>query len=84
MEQAEEAAGEDAGPAEHEAAGGEAGQGSGYSRFEKMMIDKLDNLTMEQKNNHEFYTACFQHLDHQMEVVQDQLSTMAAWNQPHE
>jgi len=83
-EQAEEAAGEDAGPAEHEATGGEAGQGSGYSRFEQMMIDKLDNLTMEQKNNHEFYTARFQHLDHQMEVVQDQLATMAAWNQPHE
>ena len=63
-EQAEEAAGEDAGPAEHEAAGGEAGQGSGYSRFEQMMIDKLDNLTTEQKNNHEFYTTRFQHLDH--------------------
>jgi len=83
-EQAEEVAGEDAGLAEHEAAGGEAGQGSGYSKFEQMMIDKLDNLTMEQKNNHEFYTARFQHLDHQMEVVQDQLATMAAWNQPHE
>ena len=66
-----------------EAAGGEAGQVSGYSRFEQMMIDKLDNLTMEQKNNHEFYTTRFQHLDHQMEVVQDQLATMAAWNQPH-
>ena len=83
-EEAEEAAGEDAGPAEHEAAGGEAGQGSGYSRFEQMMIDKLDNLTMEQKNNHEFYTTRFQHLDHQMKVVQDQLATMVAWNQPHE
>jgi len=83
-EHAEEAAGEDAGPAEHEAAEGEAEQGSGYSRFEQMMIDKLDNLTMEQRNNHEFYTAHFQHLDHQMEVVQDKLANMAAWNQPHE
>ena len=83
-EQAEEVAGEDASPAEHEAIGGEAGQGSGYSKFKQMMIDKLDNLTMEQKNNHEFYTARFQHLDHQMEVVQDQLATMVALNQPHE
>ena len=58
-EEAEEVAGEDAGPAKHEGTRGEAGQGSGYSRFEQMMIDKLDNLTMEQKNNHELYTARF-------------------------
>jgi len=48
------------------------------------MIVKLDNLTMEQRNNHEFYTARFQHLDHQMEVVQDKLVAMATSNQPHE
>jgi len=81
---AEEAIGEDAGPAKHEAAGGEAGQGSGYSKFEQMVMDKLDHLTVEQRNNHKFYTTRFQHLNLQMGVVQDQLGTMAAWNQPHE
>jgi len=42
---------------------GDAGPSSGFSRFEQTMIDKLDHLTVEQRSNHEFYTACFQHLD---------------------
>jgi len=49
-----------------------------------MVMDKLDHLTIKQRNNHEFYIACFQHLDLQIEVVQDQLATMVTWNQPHE
>ena len=40
--------------------------------------------TNEQRTNREFYTAHFQHLDLQIEVVQDQLNTMVAWNEPHE
>jgi len=57
---------------------GEAGSSSGFSIFEQSVLDKLDHLTTEQRNNHEFYTTHFQHLDLQIEAMQDQLATMAA------
>jgi len=63
---------------------GEAVTRSDFSRIEQIVIDKLDHLTNEQRNNHEFYIARFQHLDLQIEGVQDQLATMVAWNEPHE
>jgi len=57
---------------------------SGYSNFEQTVIDKLVYLTTEQRNHHEFCTVRFQHMDLQIEVVQEQLVVMAAWNDPKE
>jgi len=35
----------------------------------KLLIDKLDHFTVEQRSNHEYYTAWFQYIDQQIEVV---------------
>jgi len=48
-----------------------AGPSLGYSIFEQTVIDNLDYLTMEQRNHHEFCIARFQHMDSQIEVVQN-------------
>jgi len=50
------------------------GISGGYSPFEQIVIDKLEYLTTEQRNHHEF---C-------IEVVQEQMAVMAAWNEPKE
>ena len=55
-----------------------------FSNFDQLVIGKLDNLTMEQRNHHEFCIARFQHMDLQIEAVQEQLAVMAAWNEPKE
>jgi len=47
-----------------------AGPSSGLSNFEQLVIGKLDNLTIEQRNHHEFCTVRFQHMDLQIEAVQ--------------
>jgi len=60
------------------------GPSSGLSNFEQLVIGKLDNLTLQQMNHHEFCTARFQHMDLQIEAVQEQLAVMAAWNDPKE
>jgi len=69
--------------ARNDTAIGEVRPSSSFSRFEQTVLDKLDHLTTKQRSNHKFYTSRFQHLDLQIEVVQDQLATMAAWNEPH-
>ena len=79
---AAEGANEDVEMAGNDTAMGEVGPSSAFQDLSKV-LDKLDHLTNEQRNNHEFYTARFQHLDLQIEVVQYQLATIAAWNEPH-
>jgi len=59
-----------------------AGPSSGYRNFKQIVIDKLDYLTIEQRNHHEFCTARFQHMDLQNKVTKEQLAVMAAWNDP--
>jgi len=41
-----------------------------------MLLGRLDTITIEQWNHHEFCAALFQHMDLQIEVVQEQLVEM--------
>jgi len=55
-----------------------ASPSSSYSRFEQTMINKLDYLTTEQRNHHEFCTTRFQHINLQIEAIQEQIATITA------
>jgi len=43
------------------------------SRFERLMINRMDTMANDQKEHYEFCAARFQHLDKQIEAVQTQL-----------
>jgi len=49
-----------------------------------MLIGKLDNLTVEEWNHHEFCAATFQHMYLQIEAVKEQLAEMAYGKAPIE
>ena len=53
------------------------GRGEPLSRFEQMVLGQLDTMANDQRDLYEFSVGRFQHLDNQIEVVQDQLAKMA-------
>jgi len=48
-------------------------RGIPMSPFERLMINRLDNMASDQRNHYDFCAARFQHLDEQIEVVHTQL-----------
>jgi len=48
-------------------------RGEPLSSFERLMLDKTDTLFSVQRAYHEMTEARFQHLDHQIEGVQEHL-----------
>jgi len=51
-------------------------RGEPLSMFERQVLDKLDTLTDDQKTYFEMTQARFQHLDYQIEGVQEQLAEL--------
>jgi len=51
-------------------------RGEPLSMFERQVLDRLDTLTDDQKTYFEMTQARFQHLDYQIEGVQDQLAEL--------
>jgi len=57
---------------------------SEFTKFAQDILEKLDAISTEQKNNQEINITQFENLEQQVEVVLDKLATMAAWNEPIE
>jgi len=51
-------------------------RGELLSKFEQMMLNKLNIVDGDQREHYEFFAARFQHLDDQLEVVQEQLTEL--------
>ena len=51
-------------------------RGEPLSMFERQVLDRLDTLTNNQKTYFEMTQARFQHLDYQIEGVQEQLAEL--------
>jgi len=49
------------------------GRGEPLSNFERVMLNRLDTISGEQRAYYEMTLSRFQHLDHQIKVVQEQL-----------
>jgi len=63
---------------------GETEKNSEFSKFAQDILDKLDVISTDQKNNQEINMTLFENLEQQVEAVLDKLATMAAWNEPIE
>jgi len=46
-------------------------RGEPLSGFEQMLIGRLDTMVHDQRDHHEFYNTCVQHLDNQIEGIQE-------------
>ena len=62
----------------------EIDKNSEFTKFEQEILDKLNEISTEQKNNQEINITRFENLEQQVETVLDKLATMAAWNEPLE
>ena len=55
-------------------------RGEPLSMFERQVLSRLDTLTYDQKEYYEMTQARFQHLDDQIEGVQEQLAELYHYN----
>jgi len=55
-------------------------RGEPLSMFERQVLSRLDTLTYDQKAHYEMTQARFQHLDDQIEGVQEQLVELYHYN----
>jgi len=62
----------------------ETDKNSEFTKFAQEILDKLDAISTEQKNNQEINITRFENLEQQVEVVLDKLAIMVAWNEPIE
>jgi len=51
-------------------------RGEPFLRFEQMVLSRLNTIVQDQRSHHEFCTSRFQHLDGQVEPIQEQLGDM--------
>jgi len=51
-------------------------RGEPLSKFQQMLLERLDTLTIKQRNHREFCATQFQHLENQIEVIQEQLAEL--------
>jgi len=62
----------------------ETDKNSEFTKFAQEILDKLNEISTEQKSNQEINIARFENLEQQVEAVLDKLATMAGWNEPLE
>jgi len=62
----------------------ETDKNSEFTKFAQEILDKLNEISTEQKSNQEININRFENLEQQFKTVLDKLATMAAWNEPIE
>jgi len=62
----------------------ETDKNSEFTKFSQEILDKLNAISIDQKNNKEINITRFENLEQQVKAVLNKLATMAAWNEPLE
>jgi len=62
----------------------ETDKNSEFIKVAQEILNKLEEISVEQKSNQETNITRFENLKQQVETVLDKLATMAAWNEPLE
>jgi len=62
----------------------ETDKNSEFTKVAQEILNKLEEISAEQKTNQETNITRFENLEQQVETVLDKLATMAAWNEPLE
>jgi len=62
----------------------ETDKNSEFTKVAQEILNKLEEISVEQKSNQEINITRFENLEQQFEIVLDKLATMAAWNEPLE
>jgi len=62
----------------------ETDKNSEFTKVAQEILNKLEEISVEQKSNQETNITRFENLEQQVETVLDKLATMATWNEPLE